>query len=103
MDKFVTVRKKSVTTQDTRKPVTPLPMREDSPRKPVTPHTVTEDTPRKPVTPHTVTEDTPRKPVTPREPVTPHTVAGPDWINVGNITLKDEEKKYSVSTKCLAE
>ena len=92
MDKSVTVRKKSVTIQDTRKPVTPLPVTEDSPRKPVTPHTVTEDTPRKPVTPHTVTEDTPRKPVTPREPVTPHTVAGPDWINVGNITLKDEEK-----------
>ena len=33
MDKFVTVRKKSVTIQDTRKPVTPLPVTEDSPRK----------------------------------------------------------------------
>ena len=32
MDKFVTVRKKSMTIQDTRKPVTPLPVTEDSPR-----------------------------------------------------------------------
>ena len=67
-EKFVTMRRKPVTDETSRKPVTG-------------------ETSRKPVTGDNVTENTIRKPVT-----TTHDPAGPDWLQIGSITLKDEEK-----------
>ena len=48
---------------------------------------VMDETSRKPVTDYNVTDDTIAKPVT-----TTHDPAGPDWLQIGSITLKDEEK-----------
>ena len=67
-EKFVTMRRKPVTDETSRKPVTG-------------------ETSRKPVTGDNVTKNTIRKPVT-----TTHDPAGPDWLQIGSITLKDEEK-----------
>ena len=67
-EKFVTMRRKPVTDETSRKPVTG-------------------ETSRKPVTGDNVTENTIRKPVT-----TTQDPAGPDWLRIGSITLKDEEK-----------
>ena len=50
---------------------------------------VTDETSRKPVTDKNVTEDTIGKPVTiTRDP------AGPDWLQIWSITLKDEKNLY---------
>ena len=46
-------------------------------------------TSRKSVTGDNVTENTIEKPVT-----TTHDPAGPDWLQIGSITLKDEEKNF---------
>ena len=72
------------------------------PRKPVTSVTiegnnVTENPSRKSVTPVTtesnnVTKNAYRKSVTPVTKDSSRDVAGPDWLRVGNTTLKDEEK-----------
>ena len=63
IEKFVTMRRKPVTDETSRKPVP-------------------DETSRKPVT-----GETSIKPVT-----TTHDPAGPDWLQIGSITLKDEEK-----------
>ena len=57
-------------------------MTDETSRKPVT-----GETSRKPVTGDNVTDDTIGKPVT-----TTYDPAGPDWLQIGSITLKDEEK-----------
>ena len=83
-EKFVTMRRKPVTDETSRKPVT-----DETLRKPVTDETsrkpLTGETSRKPVTGDNVSEDTIGKPVT-----TTHDPAGPDWLQIGSITLKDE-------------
>ena len=48
---------------------------------------VMDETSRKPVTDDNVKGDTIGKPLT-----TTHDPAGPDWLQIGSITLKDEEK-----------
>ena len=53
--------------------------------------TITDDTFRKPLT-LLVTEDTSRKPVTTLRVLTIHGPAGPVWLRVGYIILKDEER-----------
>ena len=48
---------------------------------------MTDETSKKPVTDDNATEDTIGKPVT-----TTSDPAGPGWLQIGSITLKDEEK-----------
>ena len=97
-DKFVTTRRKPVTSVT----IEGNKVTENPSRKSVTPvmiegNNVTDNQSRKSVTPVTtesnnVTENPYRKSVTPVTKDSSRDVAGPDWLRVGNTTLKDEEK-----------
>ena len=97
-DKFVTTRRKSVTSVT----IEDNNVTENPYRKSVTPvmtesNNLTENPYRKSVTPLTtdinnITEDPYRKSVTPVTKDSSRDVTGPDWRGVGNIPLKDKEK-----------
>ena len=61
-------------------------MTDETSRKPVT-----GETSRKPVTGDNVTENTIGKPVT-----TTHDPAGPDWLQIGSITLRMRRKAFCI-------